>query len=275
MTKTLCVRDVVEQLMQIAPPHYAMKGDVIGLQIGSLSQPVHKVWLSLDASPEVLEAAVVASVDLLISHHALLYRPLSAVDTATRRGAALASAFAHSLTVYNAHTNLDIAPGGVNDVLADLLRLENCRVLDVHGHDEQQGEYGLGRVGNLSSTVTGQPLTLSDFAAHVKSVLQTPGVRFVGDADMPIRRVAVVGGSGSKWISHSLRAQADVLVTADCSHHDAADAWENGIALIDVTHAAMELPVLPVVRRQLETRLVGHPVQIDVARLCEDRFQWQ
>lgn len=281
----LLVSDVTQKLLQLAPTRYAMEGDVIGLQIGSLTQPARKIWLSLDASPAIMEAAVDDEVDLLISHHALLYRPLKRVDVSTRRGAAIARALAHPLTVFNAHTNLDIAPGGVNDVLADLFGLIDCTVLDVHGYEPPSGDgkeahgvpFGLGRVGSAKLSSTGKWPTLAEFAEIVKQRLGMSGVRFVGDDELPIRRVAIVGGSGSDLVSHSIAAGADVLVTADCSHHDVAEAWENGLAIIDATHAAMELPVLPVVAKKLKTMLseAGHDVIVEVAPLQEDPFAWR
>lgn len=288
LTSQLQVVQVIEHLLRIAPTRYAMNGDVIGLQLGSRTQFVRKIWIALDPSVAVMEAAVNADVDLLINHHALLYRPLKQIDLSTRRGAAIARVLARPLTIINAHTNLDIAPGGVNDVLAERLGLSDCEVLDVHGYEEADDvhdgafatagmPYGLGRVGNVTKDTNGRWPTLAEFATTVKQRLGMEGIRYVGDGKNSIRRVAVVGGSGSSLVSRSIAAGADVLVTADCGHHDVLDAWEAGIAVIDATHAAIETPILPVVASKLKAMLFedGYDVLIEVAPVSEDPFVWQ
>ncbi|GGJ09190.1 GTP cyclohydrolase 1 type 2 [Alicyclobacillus cellulosilyticus] len=364
------VEDVMAAMEQLAPAALAMPGDRIGLQIGRRDKPVRKVGLALDPSPPVIHHAIRAGVDLLITHHALFYHPLGQIDTGTSRGQALAAALAHDLAVFVAHTNLDIADGGVNDVLAELLGLQACEVLEpiheehlyklvvyvptshhetvlaavcaagaghigryshctfnvagtgtflpeegarpyigeagrlerveevrletivpagrlaavteamlsAHPYEEVAYDvyplrlpgrtYGLGRVGALS-----RPMSLSAFAEHVRQVLGLPHIRYAGDPDRSVRRVAVIGGSGSKWAATALRKGADVLVTADCDHHALADAWHDGLAMVDATHAALERPVLRSVAAALHRKL-GGAVEVDVLAVPEDPVRW-
>lgn len=266
------VRDVVAAMESFAPLQLAMAGDVVGLQIGRLDKPVSHVRLALEASPEVIAQACQDGVDMLVTHHALLYRPVTKVDTATARGGALAQALAHNLTVYSAHTNLDIADGGVNDVLAELLQLSNTEILDDGVIPLFMGKsYGLGRVGDLKA-----PLRLTDFAARCRDRLGLTHIRFAGDPETHVQRVAIVGGSGSKWIAKSLARGAQVLLTGDCDHHSLADAWQDGLAVVDATHASLERPVLKRVKEVLDDALdaLANEVRVDIAGGPEDPFHW-
>jgi len=122
--------DVIRALESFAPPSLAMQGDVIGLQVGRTDRVVAKVMLALDASYPVLRAAAEHDIDFLFTHHAMFYRPAARIDTSTAAGRAIATALQHDITVYSAHTNLDVAEGGVNDVLAQLFGLQDVEILD-------------------------------------------------------------------------------------------------------------------------------------------------
>lgn len=127
---TPVVADVVRVMNEFAPPGLAMDGDKIGMQVGRTDKPVKRVLVALDAYPAVVDEAVQIGADMLVTHHAMLFRPLQMIDTSTVRGHAIAQAMVADLAVFNAHTNLDIADGGVNDVLSDLLGLQDVEVLD-------------------------------------------------------------------------------------------------------------------------------------------------
>lgn len=355
---------------RFAPLHLAMPGDPVGLQIGRMDKPARKVRLALDASPMVIADACRDGVDLLLTHHALLYRPLAKIDTGTARGAALALALRHDLAVYSAHTNLDIADGGVNDVLTSLLGLRDTQVLErMHverlrklvvfvpkthhqkvldavcqagaGHigayshctfntpgegtflplegthpfigeqgtvehvqevrletivSENQAESvvramlqahpyeevaydlypleimgkasGLGRVGNLMV-----PRRLEDFAQHCRDVLGLSHIRFSGDPEKMVERIAVIGGTGGKWVNKAIERGAEALLTSDCDHHLMAEAWQDGLAIVDATHASLERPVLKRVQEVLAAELSG-AITIDVVEDSEDPYRW-
>jgi len=363
------VQDVTSVLDGLAPPALAMDGDIIGLQVGRLDRPVAKVMLALEPSPEVVQLAVHSQCQLLITHHAMLFNPVHCVDTSTARGAAIANALMHGLTVYSAHTNLDIAAGGVNDVLADLLQIEvagalhqtgleklvklvvfvprthheavrealgnagaghvggysHCsfsvsgegtflplagtapfvgkigdlervdeirletvipqskvdavvkRMLAAHPYEEVAYDlyplnlcgktYGIGRVGYLPTAQT-----LSEFATRVRDVLKLSHIRYSGDGDKRVQKVAVVGGAGGDFVEDALAQSVDVLVTADCKHHLVAEAWQDGLAIVDATHAATERPVLHRLKEVLQQRFPD--IVIEIADLQEDPFRW-
>ncbi|WP_110926891.1 Nif3-like dinuclear metal center hexameric protein [Bacillus massiliglaciei] len=115
---------------QFSPKKYAaMEGDPIGLQIGQLSKPVTKVLTALDVTEEVAEEAIANGAELIIAHHPLIFRPLKKLDLSTAAGRIIEKLIKHDIAVYAAHTNLDVAKGGVNDLLAEALGLKHAEVL--------------------------------------------------------------------------------------------------------------------------------------------------
>ena len=127
---TATVARLIRLLDELAPPHLAESWDNVGLQIGSRNWPVKKVWTALDPLPEVVAAAIENGVDLLVTHHPLIFKPLKRIDSDTPTGRIAEMALAAKLAIFCAHTNLDSVAGGVNDVLADRMGLQSLRVLD-------------------------------------------------------------------------------------------------------------------------------------------------
>ncbi|KGL40208.1 Nif3-like dinuclear metal center hexameric protein [Listeria newyorkensis] len=113
----------------IAPKKYAMEGDPIGLQIGDLARKVRKIMFTLDVLENVVDEAIEKGVDMIIAHHPLLFRPLKKIDFGTPQGRIVKKLIKHDIIVYAAHTNLDIANGGVNDVISDLLGLGDTEII--------------------------------------------------------------------------------------------------------------------------------------------------
>lgn len=168
MNKIPSGQEIIQLFEQLAPKHLAMEGDRIGLQIGTLNKPVKKVMIALDVLEEVIDEAIAENVDLIIAHHPPLYRPLKQIVTDQAQGRIIEKCMKHQIAVYAAHTNLDIAAGGVNDWLAEALGLENVDVLvptyeeplkklvvyvpETHADfvREAIGNAGAGHIGNYS-----------------------------------------------------------------------------------------------------------------------------
>jgi len=127
---TATVAQLMRLLDDLAPPRLAESWDNVGLQIGGRNWPVKKVWTALDPLPEVVAAAIENGVDLLVTHHPLIFKPLKRIDSDTPTGRIAEMALAAKLAIFCAHTNLDSVAGGVNDILADRMGLQSLRVLD-------------------------------------------------------------------------------------------------------------------------------------------------
>ncbi|MEH7224535.1 Nif3-like dinuclear metal center hexameric protein [Bacillus sp. JJ1566] len=327
--------EVIEVFEQFSPKYLAVEGDreKIGLQIGTLNKPVKKIMIVLDVIEDVVNEAISKDIDLIIAHHPPIFRPLKAVQTDTPTGRIIEKCILHKIAVYAAHTNLDVAIGGVNDLLANALELTNTELLaptyeeklkklavyvpresaeevrmalgtagagfignyshctfnsqgtgtflphegttphigeigkleevneikietvfpsglqkkvvtamlkahpyeevayDIYPLENEGNVLGLGRVGYLENE-----MTLEQFAEHVKDRLEVDGIRVVGSLSDKIKKVAVLGGDGNKYISQAKRAGADVYVTGDMYYHVAHDAMMMGLNIVDPGH---------------------------------------
>ena len=124
---------VIGLMEELAPKHYAMPDDKIGLQLGSLRKEIRKVLVTLDVTEEVADEAIRIGADLIIAHHAIIFRPLAHLQTDTPAGKLYEKLIKSDVAVYIAHTNLDVADGGINDLMAEALGLTDLRSLeDVH-----------------------------------------------------------------------------------------------------------------------------------------------
>lgn len=230
----LTLADVVAALERLYPPDTAMEWDRVGLVTGDLAQPVRLVHLAVDPTLAVVEEAIAAGADLLLTHHPLLLRGVSSVATTTAKGETVTRAILADLGLYCAHTNADLASPGVCDALAAACGLESTHPL---GADPD----AVGRVGDLPA-----PLALRDFVERLATVLPPTagGIRVSGDPDAPVRRVAVVGGSGDDRFEAVRAADADVYVTADLRHHPVLEDREQSRSgrpyLVDAGHWASE-----------------------------------
>jgi len=250
----LTLRAVVAALEKLYPPETAQDWDRVGLVTGDLDQPVRRVHLAVDPTLAVVQEALDAGADLLVTHHPLLLRGIHSVATTTAKGETLTRAILGDLAVYCAHTNADVATPGVCDALAAAVGLESVEPLEA-------GEYALGRVGTLPAV-----MSLREFATRVRDGLPATagGIRVSGDPDASVKRVAVLGGSGDDRFEVVRAAGADVYVTADLRHHPALEERETTRGgppyLVDAGHWATEWVWLASAeRRLLETLSTATP----------------
>ena len=161
----------------------------------------------------------------------------------------------HGVSAVNAHTNLDCAPGGVNDVLADTLGLKDVETIPPFFRDDRGRQWGLLRRGRVEE----QPL--SQFLETVKSSLNAEGLRYV-DGGKPVRLVAVGGGHCSDELMSAFEAGCDTFVTADIKYNEFWDAQALGMNLIDAGHFATENPVVAVLAEKIAAAFPGIQVKI-------------
>ena len=237
------VQTVYDFLKTLAPEHMAYDWDHVGLLCGRSDREVHRILVALDPFPSVCREAKELGCELLVTHHPILWK-LESVNDSSITGRDMLYLIENGISALNAHTNLDCAPGGVNDCLAARLGLENVRVIDPMGTDAQGREYGLLRGGEIDAT---EP---EAFVTHVKTALGCKGVRFVA-GKKPVTKVAVGGGSCADSLPRIRELGYDDLVTADCKYNQFADAQEYGITLIDAGHFQTENPVCAYVAEKL------------------------
>ncbi|NYJ74359.1 Nif3-like dinuclear metal center hexameric protein [Allobranchiibius huperziae] len=274
----MSLAQVVAVLDGFYPPETAASWDQVGLVTGDPAQPVRRVHFAVDPTRAVVDEAVEAGADLLVTHHPLLLRGVHSVATTTAKGAVVTTAVVADLAIYCAHTNADIARPGVNDALAAAAGLsDDCAPL---GMEDGQP---IGRVGRLPEAVT-----LREFATRLADALPaTPvGLRVAGDPSALVQTVAVMGGAGDDRFDDVRAHGADVYVTADLRHHPALEAREEAgdgpPYLIDAGHYATEHLWLAAAASRLaealQARIVTHvsdlrtdPWDFTVGRPTPDR----
>lgn len=238
------IRDIYNALFAFAPAYMKMDWDNVGLLCGKFDAEVTKVLVALDPMLDVFEEAKALSCELVVTHHPLIFGSVKQVNDESYDGRNLLFLIENGIAAMNLHTNLDCCPGGVNDVLAETLGLQNVKILNPVGTDAQGRPYGLIRMGEV------QPQDAAAFAAFVKTALSCPGVRFA-DAGKKVCRVAVGGGSCGSEIEDVLSVGCDTLVTADLKYNHFEEAKYRGLNLIDAGHFETENPVCAVLERVL------------------------
>lgn len=118
---------------------------------------------------------------------------------------------------------------------------------------------GHGRIGELE-----QPASLGALAGRLKEAICPGGVRIVGDLARKINTVAVGAGSGGDLIPHAIRRGADVLITGEVDYHDAQDAADGGLAIIDLGHYGSEVIVVPPLAAYLRERIARDGLEAEV-----------
>ncbi len=249
------VGDILDFLETLAPQSMKMDWDNVGLLCGGRNRPVTKVLVALDPFGPVCREAADWGAELIVTHHPLIFQPLKAVTEDTALGRSVQLLCAAGISAINAHTNLDCAPGGVNDVLAARLGLSEVRVLSPMGLDEQGREWGLLRAG----AVTPQPLTA--FLSLVKARLGCEGLRYV-DGSQPVHWVAVGGGACGSELMDAVQAGCDTFVTADVKYNQFWDAKDLGLNLIDAGHFYTENPVVGYLAEKIRTRFPEIAVRV-------------
>ena len=237
------VKDILTFIETVAPPYMKEDWDHVGLNCGHMDQEVTKILVALDPFASVCQEAKAVGAELLVTHHALIWEQGFITDQ-TEQGRNTLFLIENRIAHINAHTNLDCAPGGVNDTLAAKLGLKNITVIEPAGTDAQGKEYGLLRCGTVQETA------LQAFLATVKENLGCKGLKFV-DAGVPVRKVAVGGGACAGFLKQAAAAGCDTFVTADTRYNQFWDAKALGINLIDAGHFHTENPVCAVLAAKL------------------------
>ncbi|HHY79465.1 MAG TPA: Nif3-like dinuclear metal center hexameric protein [Thermoanaerobacter sp.] len=123
---------VIASIMdKLAPRKFAEEWDNVGLLIGDGSKDISKVLVALDATSEVIKEAVDKKVDMIVTHHPLIFKPIKNVRADNPVGSLLIQLIKNDISLYAAHTSFDIAPNGVNDILCNVLGIYDREVLDV------------------------------------------------------------------------------------------------------------------------------------------------
>lgn len=242
---TARVIDILNNLELKAPFQLAESWDNVGLLIGNPDQPVTGIIAGLDPTSELIDEAINAGCNTIITHHPVIFKPLASINTGTPEGKLLQKILSHNIAIIGCHTNFDSAEEGVSDVLGQRLGLSSLQPL-IPSPGTPDGT-GLGRIGSYKAS-----LTADEFTKHLQAALELKGVQMTGPLPATITKVAVCGGSGSDFAGTAFQQGADVYISAEIKHSTAIWARENKFCIIDGTHYATEKPAVAL----LVTRLL-------------------
>lgn len=208
--------EIYDYIDSFAPFETAMNFDNAGLLVGNPQADVKKVIVTLDVTSKVINEAVQKEAQLIISHHPVIFNPIKSVlsDSVPYLAAQ------NNLTIISAHTNLDIARGGVNDTLAEKIGVQADKFFDED----------CALLGHLPIGMDSR-----EFAINIKNQLDCNGLRFT-NRDGKIRNIVVSCGAGGSNIFLAKKLNADAFVTGEIKHHEIIFANENNIAVFDLGH---------------------------------------
>ena len=221
-------QDILDKIEARYPRKYACDWDNVGLLAGSREREVDTVYIALDATDEVVDAASECGAQLLLTHHPMIFGGLKSVTTDDYVGERLIRLIRNDISYYAMHTNYDVM--GMAELAADMLDLKDRKVLE----EVLDGE-GIGRVGDLPRS-----MTLEECANFVKGRFGLPNVKIFGEPEKQVQRAAICPGSGKSDAKPALSMGAEVYITGDIDHHTGIDMADCGMAIIDAGHYGVE-----------------------------------
>lgn len=231
----MLVSDIFKCIDEFAPFNTCEEFDNVGLLIGDAKKNVKNVLIALDLTSNLLEQARKIQAELIVTHHPVIFEPLKHVYS----NDLVAQVINSGISIICAHTNLDKAKGGVNDVLAEILELNDVDVLD--------NSLGYGRIGRLSKR-----LSCDSFIKYVSKKLNTL-VRATC-FDGYVETVAVLGGAGEFAWSDAKKSGADAFITGESKHHILIEAQHNNFCFVDAGHFETEVLVCRALRDKLQNK---------------------
>lgn len=222
------ISDIIRVLEEALPLRLQEGWDNSGLQVGIPETSCSGVLLTLDITEEILQEAVDRGCNLVVAHHPVLFKGLKRLSQETYIERCVSMAVKNDIAIYAAHTNADVAPEGLNMLLAKELGLSEVKILSA-GIDNS----GLGAIGILEKSVA-----YTEYIEHLKAFFGSRQVKSSPSTPSEVYRVALCGGSGSFLAREAKRQGADVFITGEAKYNDYFDA--EGIGLITVGHYESE-----------------------------------
>lgn len=240
----LKIRDLMQIIEKKAPLQLKEEWDQPGLELGDPDAEIQGVMAGMDVTDRLIQEARVGGANVLLTHHPFLFHPAQTITTGTAKGRKIRTLIQSDIAVYSVHTNLDKARNGMNEKLMELLGLSGFTNI------QSETEEGVGRIADIAGT------ELMELVKRTEQVLEAKNVRFIGEANRLVHRVAVINGGGADFIGEALKAGADCIITGDTKYHEVLDAREDGIAVIDPGHFHSEWKVFRMFCEEVEQELL-------------------
>lgn len=227
------VSDIIEKIEEFAPKFLKEDYDNIGLMVGDKEKDVQKVLLALDCTKEVINEAINLNVDLIITHHPLLFKKPKNIVKGDLVGDKIITLIKEDISLYSCHTNLDSTKGGINETIVKVLGFDSQEIIEPR---ESKG-CGIGRIVRLEDEIQ-----FSKVIEIVKRNLGINNMRIVRGTEK-VKTLAIINGSGQDFFYEAKNLGADCIITGDTTYHFASDFKEMGVNIIDAGHFSTEYMV--------------------------------
>ena len=241
----MITKDIINFLEEKYPRSNAEEWDNVGLLVGNNKKDVKKIQLSIDATEKAVDYAAQNNVDMIVTHHPLIFKPLKSIVMSELSGRKIIKLIEKGLNLYSIHTNLDSSKDGLNDYILELLEVKKYKIIDINANDETAG---IGRMYPLE-----EKITILEYADFIKTKMKIKNVRVISnDLKSKVKKIALINGSGMSYWRKVNSLGADLFITGDIGYHDALDAKESGLHLIDIGHFESENCFSELLKKNLE-----------------------
>lgn len=240
-------KDFISILEKKYPKTLAEEWDNVGLLVGDEEKEIQNILFALDVTEEVIDFAITHSFDMIISHHPPIFRGIKRVLKQDVLGAKIFKLVKHGINVYTLHTNLDAQKAGLNDYILEKLGVTVSTILE-----KREDGTGIGRIFQYP-----EGKSIEEIQKLLSHKLGLSFQRYIGhDVQQVVHRVCLVNGSGmSYWRIAKLKG-AELFITGDVSYHDALDAKECRMNVIDIGHFEAERFFAELLMRDFEHTLL-------------------
>jgi len=228
------IQNVTNYLEELAPLSYAEGFDNVGLLVGDFNTDVSGILVTLDSLEVTVDEAIAKNCNLIVSFHPIIFSGLKKLNGSTYVERVVLKAIKNNIAIYAMHTALDNIKNGVSGKIGEVLGLKNTEILIPKSNLNTHETIGMGMIGELDST-----MSENQFLQFVKTTMKTECIRHSELLGKSIKKVAVLGGSGSFAIENAIAQNADVYISSDFKYHDFFKA-EKQILLMDIGHYESE-----------------------------------
>ncbi len=257
------IKDIIGIMEEFAPKTLKEDFDNVGLMVGDKNKEVKKILLALDCTLDVIQEAKEKNVELIITHHPLIFRKPSSITTDTLIGKKIIELIKNDISLYSSHTNLDSAENGLNETIVNLLGYSTNELIEVNKMARNDNE-GLGRIVRLEDFIK-----LEDLIEDIKEKLNVKSLKVVKGCEK-VKNIAIINGSGSDFFEKAYKKGADCIITGDTTYHYASDYKELGVSIIDTGHFSSEWIVFLQVINKLTDKL--QDIEILISTKSEDPY---
>lgn len=246
----MIIKDIYQFLDSIYPFNYTDSIDNTGLLIGNMDASVERIMLALDITHSIIDEAIEKKINLIITHHPVIFHKIGKIEG----GSIVARLVKQEINVISAHTNADMAVGGISDIMLEMLGFDNTKCII----EPVYGEIGYGRIG-----ISYKEFSPEELADYTKRIFGTAHLRYVSGGK-PIKKIAVSSGSSGSLYEKAAKLGADAYITGDVKWDQFVGAVNMGFTLIDAGHFETENIILSVMKEQLQNKFEN--IQIVIAQ---------